>query len=92
MVPNASGPALSWQLRVANGFHLTRQALTVMAAAPLALVLLMVAFAVVVEGDPLFPPTGDPNIGLGVLVLALLINVPVWLLWLLPPYRWPWKP
>lgn len=87
----AAAPGLPWHLRLANAFHLIRRVLTVVAAVPLLLVLLMIAGAVLVEGDPLFPPPGDPNIGLGVLVLALLINGPVWLLWLLPPYRRPWR-
>ena len=68
-------------------FVAVRWLLTSLAAAALGVVILMVLYAMVVEGDRLDGP--GANIGLGLLVLALGANGLVGLLWLLPPWpRW----
>ena len=50
----------------------------------LGLVCLMILYSVVVEGDNLAGP--GVNIGFGLLKLVLLANLPIWILWLFPPY------
>jgi hypothetical protein len=59
-------------------FHRARTLLTLLALVPLVLVLLMIAEAAIIEGESLTGgKPGDPNIGLGLLWLALMVNVPI---------------
>jgi len=68
--------------KLTHPFFVVRLVLTVLGGCLFALVLLMIAYAVIVEGDSLFGPVKGANIGLGWLIMALIINVPIWLLWL----------
>lgn len=67
-----------------QAFATLRRFLTVVGFAGLGLVGLAILYAVVVEGDRADGP--GANIGLALLKLALLVNLPIWALWLLPPY------
>jgi hypothetical protein len=69
--------------------------LTLLGLAIIAAVIGMMILAWIAEGDDPFALNGDANIGLGLLLLAVLLNVPIWSCWISTwirdgrPFCWP---
>lgn len=69
-----------------HAFHTFRKILTVLGALPLILYGLSFGYEYLFERDQM--NAAGANIGLGLVMLTLPVNIVAWLLWLLPPYDW----
>ena len=61
--------------------------LTVLGLAIITIVVGLMTLAWVLEGDDPFASNGGANIGLGLLLLAVMLNVPIWCCWIVSSMR-----